>query len=624
MKKAQLWDILPLVPLSPRGQSFFTYAPPTATERSPEPDTKLGQGILVRIPFGRRMVRGIAWKPAGKRRTPVPGIKPVTTILTDGPLFSQSELTALVALADASLEPLSSLAEAAFRVREPLATSRGPRAAAQKEQARETHEFQVEVRWTPIAEALPDSLAKGQMLVLVPETATAHPILRELARRGIPAAFFTQSQRIRERRALMERLLAGHSCVVVATHAGIFLPFPVLDRIIVAEASLPSHRQWNLHPRYDARVAALLLAHARRIPLILQSTLPSLDLWNIVGNLPASPGAESATWEIIPRLRSDPLLSTSIFARMRRVLERGGSVFLFHDTVGTERLFSCQTCGATLFCPACRGILERRGAGLRCRSCDAAAGPVQAFCPRCRSPHFGPRRTGTAALAQQLQRAFPRVAVRRMDRETLPRVRRTVSPSAPTRGMVIGSERAFADTSDASFDAVMVIEADRLLEDGSFNASERFALLVARLGQLAKPQGVRLLQTAHPNLPVVRAAALTTFDPWITEELNLRKTLGYPPFAALLRAQKPARSLALGEAAARHLVSRIASDGQGTKAGYRVFGAVPHVRADVLIRGPLHALQRALRSISQGWSSEPIVPLSALLKELQEAGSEGS
>ncbi len=639
MKKARLWDILPLVPLAPRGQSFFTYAPPAANERSPKPEARMGQGVLVRIPFGRRIVQGLVWKPAGERRILGSLIKPVTTILTDEPLFSSSELDALAALADASLEPLSSLSHAAVRVREPLATRRGPRAAAHKEHARETQGFRVEVRWTPIAEALPESLgthtdreailmgpkslAKGQILILVPENATAQPILRELFRRRIPAAFFAQSQRIRERRALMERLHKGHACVVVATHAGIFLPFPVLDRILVAEASLPSHRQWDLHPRYDARVAALLIAHARRIPVILQSTLPSLDLANIAGNPPAQLGAESAAWEIIPRSRSDPLLSPGIFARMRGVLERGGSVFLFHDIVGTERVFSCETCGATLFCPACRGILERRGAGLHCRSCGTSAGPVPAFCPKCRSPHFGPRRVGTAALAQQLQHAFPRVAVHRMDRETLPKARRATSSPAPVFGIVIGSERAFADASAASFDAVIVVEADRLLEDGSFDASERFAVAVARLRRLAKALGTLHLQTAHPNLPVVRACATPTY-PWIAEELNLRKTLGYPPFVAILRAQKTVRSPALGERAARHLVSRVASDGPGIKTGYRVLGAPPHVRADVLIRGPLPALQRALRSIGQGWSSEPIVPLSTLLKELQEAGSEGS
>lgn len=597
-----VWDVIPLVPLPSRGRQTFSYLPPTPVGEQ----TTLVPGMLVRVPFGPRTIRGIVWKgshdPSRAR-----SLKPISAILSQRPLFTVKELTAFQELARLSLASFASLLTTATRVREPVqhsveSTPHGTRGRG----------FKLSVRWDVPTDVLPKTPG-GQVLILTPEIALAKTLMAELERRHLRVAFFAQSLGVRQRRALMERLLGKEDLTIVTTHAGIFLPLPTLSQIVVMEAALTSHRQWDLHPRYDARVGALFLARYRRVPLTLQTSLPSLDLARVsASEMRAYPRQPI---QLVPRRTADPLVSHELHSLLQRAVERDERVLLFHDVVGAARLFVCGSCKGTLRCEPCGGILERAGAGLRCRSCGAAHGPLPHFCPRCRSPHLIARAVGTAQLEQDLRATLRGAVIVRADRETLPRGAAT-ERGLPHGNVVLTSERGFAFLRPKSMDRIVVIDADRILEDGHFDAADRWVILIARLAALQNPRANNplVLQSTHPHVGVVRLAAEGRFAEWEKAELADRERLGYPPFTGLLVLEHTFETHTRALATTQSLAEKFQASTVPLKVGYRIRGtSARSPTGQILLRGTLASLQHVLAHLPPGWKTDPHIPLSLLL-----------
>lgn len=617
------WDIVPFVPLKAGARQMFSYLEPRGTRLAP--------GIAVRVPFGPRAVSGFVWRRAtGKPR---PGMKHALGVAHDQPLFHPIELRALERLAEASLESLGLLAKAAAGVRRVSASVQPVRLTEKPRRLNESRRGgapDVIVRWDDVSRVFPKNTL-GQTLVLVPELAIGHRVLGVLNTLKIPAALFAQGLRVRERRAVISRLVAGEPLAVVTTHVGVFLPFPALEHIVVVEAALPSHRQWDLHPRYDARVAALLLARERSIPLTLQSSLPSLDLLalqQIKGKTqhakreaptPIRSKLNAKRWTILPRSAHDPLVLPDTLSAVRETLSRGGRALLFHDIVGTERVFSCETCGHMLRCASCAGMLERQGSNLQCRLCGLPAGRVPNFCPRCKSPHLSPRRIGTISLVEDLQRQFPDASVVRADRETLPRAGAAAPSSIPPASITVMTERGFAALGQ-QFDCLAVLEADQLLQDPAPDAEERFLQVVTRLAGYGSAWTRLLLQTTHPHLRSVQALAAGDLSGWAQQELEDREALGYPPHAALLRLEQSFPTQPRALSAVQKAVERLSTPDARLKTGYRLAGSPPRVRAELLLRGSLRELQRVLPSLPFGWSADPHIPLTVLAHKTSDVG----
>lgn len=609
-RPASLCDVVPFLPIAVGRKQTYTYRAPA--------ETVLRPGLLVRVPVGTRSVDGIVLRTTTRTRVPAGRLKSVLRVISEAPLFTSAELSALQELADLSLESFAGLLKSAASVRRPLTrtpaltyevTMRAPNLGG----------LEVRVAWGPLADTLP-SAPSGQTLILVPELAIGAHVRKSLAERGVSSVLFAQARRVRERRALLEQLARGDEATVVATHAGIFLPFPALARIFVIEAALPSHRQWDLHPRYDARVGALLLARARGVPLTLQSSLPSLDLYHLSQHpkskqsLPHTLYTLHPEVRIIPRTASDSLLTPDALRSIREGLQNNECILLFHDIVGTERLYTCDTCGMSLRCEQCGGILERAGTNLKCRLCGASSGTPLSFCPRCRSPHFGPRRVGTTAITSLLRHVFPETPLTRLDRETIGRGGISVpSTSSHQPSIVVASERSFSVLESATVDRVIILDLDRVLEDDTFDASERFLQILGRLATLRRGDAPLLVQTRHPHLSLIKTLAQPNrMSDWLSDERADRETLRYPPAAALILLEKYFPTTAVAERTVRR-VAREFMDASGVRIGYRIIGGM-RPRAEIVLRGSVEALKRTLPYLPSGWSTDPHLPLSVLLR----------
>jgi len=402
---------------------------------------------------------------------------------------------------------------------------------------------------------------------------------------------------------------------VVATHSGVFLPFTTLQSIIIAESALPSHRQWDLHPRYDARIAALLRARTLGVPVRFLSSLPSADLQalgsksvTVSGSLPPLSG------RILRRYGEGqhPLLP-DVEQEIRERLTRRRPMFLFQNVVGAERQYVCSACGFAFRCELCGGMLQRSTGHLVCRECRSVAGPVRSFCPRCGSPRVHPRRVGTGALEEVLRKTFPNASVLRLDRESVPRSLQEIR-TGDTPTLVVGTERAFAVLPERIFALSVVVDGDALLTSPAFDTAETALRLITRVAALTDPPHERTLtiQTTMPDFPLFRALAEGHIDAWIAAELGDRRTLRFPPYAAMLHCTRQFSEFSRAEKDTASLVQQFRKRGH-LRVGWRIPRETRGFRGDIIARGSRDALWKVLPALPRSWTVDPLIPLRELL-----------
>ena len=118
----------------------------------------------------------------------------------------------------------------------------------------------------------------GQVLFLLPEIALTTQIVERIKRYfgnsiGVYHSKFNNSERVE----IWNKVRTGAYKVVLGARSAVFLPFKDLKLIVVDEEHESSYKQQDPAPRYQARDAAIYLAHLYQTKVILGSATPSLE-----------------------------------------------------------------------------------------------------------------------------------------------------------------------------------------------------------------------------------------------------------------------------------------------------------------------------------------------------------
>ncbi|WP_242510237.1 primosomal protein N' [Halorhodospira halophila] len=474
------------------------------------------------------------------------------------------------------------------------------------------------------------ALASGrQVLILVPEIGLAPQFLERLRERLRGSVVVLHSGLSGADRA--EAWLAardGDAAVILGTRSAIFTPLPRPGLIVVDEEHDPSLAQQEGF-RYSARDLAVLRARTLDVPVVLGSATPSLEsLHNARAGrythlrLPHRAGEARAPSVQLVDIRSRRLvggISAPLQEALRRHLDAGSQALLFLNRRGYAPVLTCHACGWVAECHRCDARLtyHRSRGQLRCHHCGYSA-RLPAACPDCGAADLRPLGPGTERLEEALTELFPGVGQLRIDRDTTRRRGELEAHlAAAHRGdaqLLIGTQMLAKGHHLPAVTLVAVIDVDQGLFGADFRATERLAQLVVqvagRAGRGDQP-GEVLLQTRHPEHPLLRVLLERGYPAFAEAHLAERHAAGLPPYAALalLRAESvnaDAPYLFL-ESAAQYGRSRVGADG-----GVELLGPVPapmerregRHRAQLMIRAERRVdLQRFLVSWSGGLGS---------------------
>lgn len=405
---------------------------------------------------------------------------------------------------------------------------------------------------------LENTLAQGkQALVLVPEIGlTPQTIARFRERFNAPVEVLHSALNDSERLAAWLKAKSGEAAIVIGTRSALFTPFKNLGVIVIDEEHDSSYKQqegW----RYHARDLAVYRAHSEQIPIILGSATPALEtLHNVrqrkyrVLKLTHRAGNARPAQQHVLDLKGQPLqagLAPALVARMRQHLQADNQVILFLNRRGFAPALLCHDCGWIAECPRCDHYytLHQSQHQLRCHHCDSQR-PVPRQCPQCGSTHLVPVGLGTEQLEQSLAPLFPGVPLSRIDRDTTSRKGALEKQLAEVhRGgarILIGTQMLAKGHHFPDVTLVALLDVDGALFCADFRSAERFAQLytqvAGRAGRAGK-QGEVVLQTHHPEHPLLQTLLHQGYDAFADQALAERGSVSLPPYSShiLIRAE---------------------------------------------------------------------------------------
>lgn len=448
-------------------------------------------------------------------------------------------------------------------------------------------------------QAIADCLARDrQALVLVPEIGLTPQVLsRFRARLGVPVHALHSGLNDGERARVWTAAWRGEARVVVGTRSAVFLPLPDAGLLVVDEEHDASYKQQD-GIRYHARDFALVRGKALGVPVVLGSATPSLEsLHNARAGRHLHLRLTRRAGDAVPPrvrvldVRKRPLeagLSPELLAAMRTALDAGGQVLVFKNRRGYAPVLLCHDCGWSARCRRCSTAdhgspmtVHGGGRRLQCHHCGARQA-VPPACPDCASLALQPQGVGTERLEELLAQRFADVPVLRIDRGSTRRrdaLQQHFDALGDAPGILVGTQMLAKGHDLAHLTLVAVVGIDEGLFSADFRASEKLAQLliqVAGRAGRADKAGEVLLQTHHPEHPLLQTLIHGGYRAFADDELAQREAAGFPPFAhlALLRAEAGQAAAPLAFLQAARGILQQAVDGPSS---------------DVLLQGPVPA-----------------------------------
>ena len=448
-------------------------------------------------------------------------------------------------------------------------------------------------------EAIAAAIAEDrQVLVLLPEIALTEAFLKRFETRfGTPPILWHSSLKATERRRAWRAISSGEAQVVVGARSALFLPYDRLGLIVVDEAHEISFKQDD-GVRYNARDIAVMRARFEKFPVVLASATPALESLTMADQgvydklvLPSRFGGAQLpaistvdlTKEVPPRQH---WIAPPLVEALKDRLEKGEQSLLFLNRRGYAPLTLCRNCGHRFKCPNCSAWLveHRLSRRLACHHCGLETTPPDA-CPECGEGDClvacGP---GVERIADEVAQILPdaRVAIATSDTLNSPEkaAEFIAMAEAGAIDVIVGTQLVTKGFHFPELTLVGVIDADLGLEGGDLRAAERtyqqVAQVAGRAGRGSKP-GEVLIQTRHPDAPVIAALANGDRDAFYEAETEARRDAGAPPF---------------GRWAAIIISSE--DDREAREAANRIGAARPNLD-DVMILGPASAPMALLR-----------------------------
>ena len=392
-----------------------------------------------------------------------------------------------------------------------------------------------------------------QVLVLVPEISLTPQLTQRFTQRlNTVIASLHSGLNDTQRHSAWVQASKAIARVVIGTRSALYTPMPDLGLIILDEEHDASFKQQEGF-RYHARDLSLVRAKNKNIPVLLGSATPSFEsLENVSrgqfslltlterGAAGAAPPKVSLL-DVCRRPMEDGI-SDKLFSKIEEHLKNDGQILLFLNRRGYAPLLMCHECGWTTECQRCDAnmTLHHHNQRLRCHHCGyEKKAPTE--CPQCNHESLYIPGAGTERIEVALTERFPSVVISRIDRDTTRRKGELDKKLNQARSgearILIGTQMLAKGHDFPNVTLVGILNADQGLFSADFRGTEHMAQLIIQVSGRAgrgKKAGEVIIQTHHPEHPLLHTLLESGYPGFAKTALIERKQANFPPFSYMV------------------------------------------------------------------------------------------
>ena len=386
-------------------------------------------------------------------------------------------------------------------------------------------------------------------IMLVPEISLTPQIINRFKSEfGESVAVLHSSLSDGERYDEYRRIVLGEVKIVVGARSAVFAPLTNIGIIIVDECSSSSFKQ-DVNPKYNAIDVGMMRCDYYNALLVMGSATPLLEqyaralkgVFKLV-NLPNRISTNFPKINIVDMneevKRRNFILSSELKVKLASTLNKKEQAIIMLNRRGYSTFISCASCGYVYKCPRCdiSLIYHKSTNNLRCHYCGYST-KMTSTCPSCKEDALKDLGMGTEKLESIIKNEFPTARVVRMDLDTtsLKGAHSKIIESFKNHeyDILIGTQMISKGLNFKDVSLVGIINADASLNIPDFRSGERtFELLTQTAGRCGRFElpGEVIIQTYNKDNYVLDSVKKNDYVDFYNKEMNIRKTLKYPPY----------------------------------------------------------------------------------------------
>jgi primosomal protein N' (replication factor Y) len=471
-----------------------------------------------------------------------------------------------------------------------------------------------------------ESLARGRSVIIVaPNPITAEKLYKEL-NNGIEDKTYILHSKISKKRLLRSIINISNSkkaLLLIATPKFASINIHELGTMIIEDEANTAYNTLK-RPYINSVIFLSEYAKRLRIKLILAGTVLSSKVYLSMRNGEITELAPLTTRqrskvqvEIIDArknkikednnkqnsLKTFSPIEDALDKELSKALADSKKILILTPRNGIAPTTVCRDCNTTLTCKDCDTpvMLHKSRGGEReflCGKCGALR-DADTTCDYCNSWRLDTLGIGIELVEETLKNRYKKAKIIRIDKKTTKTEKaiRSAVVELDKADILLSTQLAIPYID--SIDICVVVSLDSMLSVPSFNIDERVFSLLLRLKDITKDK--LLIQTRMPERSALTLAASGDISDFMRQELELRKTLKYPPYTIMIKITSTGSK--------RYIIDNFKKVMPTLRPyGPRVFREFQRLSTS---RFALHAL---LRVIGSSWPDEDLIDI---LKSLQ-------
>ena len=405
-------------------------------------------------------------------------------------------------------------------------------------------------------EKIKQNLVQGkQSLVLLPEIFLTNQFEQRFEDYfGFKPSIWHSKITKKNKKIIWQNIVNNKIKLVVGARSSLFLPFKKLGLIVVDEEHDSSYKQ-DEGLRYNARDMAIFRASIEDIPIILATSIPSLETYNNVKNKKYNstklkkryknfllPSAEIVNLNLNKK-NKNIWLDIKTLNLARKYLDSKQQVLFFLNRRGYAPFLICKKCGLKLVCPNCSVFLtfHKQLNKAMCHHCGHKSS-IKQKCQKtdfnCEFQMYGP---GVEKIFAELRQIFPDKVIKILSSDFLNKKKETINLLKDIENnkvnILVGTQLISKGFNFPNLNCIVVVDADFSGMGFDLRSTEKniqlYNQLSGRAGRFSK-KSLIIYQTFNPSDKTLSDILENNPEKFLEEESCLRKEKKLPPFSRLI------------------------------------------------------------------------------------------